>query len=190
VFYHLARAWGGLGNAAERRTALARFSQLTKLESESADRQRQAALLIDEARNLLQKGDLKAAAGRLESAREVRPGDATLLFRLAGLNYDLERYGAAREYAQAAISISPSTWLYHYLLGLVERRTNRLQEARASLETAAILQGSEAPVFNALGEVLLQSNDRKAAIEAFRKAVQLAPGDSAYRQNLDSAVRQ
>jgi superkiller protein 3 len=187
VFYQLARAWGGLGKAAERRAALAKFSELTKKEKENTESQRKAAALIDEARALLQTGDLENAAARLELAREVKPGDATLLFRLAGLNFDLQRYDAAREYVQAAISISPTTWLYHYLLGLVERSANRVTDARASLETAAKLQSTEAPVFNALGEVLMEQGERQAAIAAFEKAVKLAPSDASFRQNLESA---
>ena len=120
MFYQLARAWGGLGRAPERKLALAKFSELTKKEKDNIELQRQAAKWIDDARSLLQAGDLESAANRLEQAREALPGDVTLLFRLAGLNFDLQRYNAAREYAQAAISISPATWLYHYLLGLVE----------------------------------------------------------------------
>jgi tetratricopeptide (TPR) repeat protein len=187
IFYQLARALGGLGKGAERRAALARFSELAKKQNVDEELQRKAAAWIDEARELLQAGDLENAAARLELAREVKPGDATLLFRLAGLNFDLQRYDSAREYAQAAISISPSTWLYHYLLGLVERGANRLTDARASLETAARLQSTEAPVFNALGEVLLEQGERRAAIAAFEKAVKLSPNDATFRQNLESA---
>jgi len=187
VFYQLARAWGGLGKAPERRAALARFSELAKKQNADEEALRKAAAWIDEARALLQAGDLETAAARLELARDVKPGDATLLFRLAGLNFDLQRYDTAREYVQAAISISPSTWLYYYLLGLVERSANRLNDARASLETAANLQSTEAPVFNALGEVLLEQGERQAAIAAFEKAVKLAPSDAAFRQNLESA---
>jgi tetratricopeptide (TPR) repeat protein len=189
VFYQLARAWGGLGNATERKAALAKFSELTKKEKDNAESQRRAAALIDEARVLLQTGDLAKAAERLELAREAKPGDAALLFRLAGLHFDLQRYDTAREYAQAAISISPATWLYHYLLGLVEQSARHLPDAQASLELAAKLQPTEAPVFNALGQVLLARGDREAAILAFDKAVKLAPGDQAFRQNLDSARR-
>ena len=187
VFYQLARAWGGLGKAPERKAALAKFSELTKKEKDNAELQRKAAAWIDEARALLQAGDLENAAARLELAREAKPGDATLLFRLAGLNFDLQRYDAAREYVQAAISISPATWLYHYLLGLVERSANRLTDARASLEVAAKLQSTEAPVFNALGEVLMEQGERLAAIAAFEKAVKLAPDDASFRQNLETA---
>ena len=189
VFYQLARAEGGLGKAAERKEALARFSELAKREKENSELQRKAAAWIDEARVLLQAGDLENAAKRLELAREAKPGDAALLFRLAGLNFDMQRYDIAREYVQAAISISPATWLYHYLLGLVEQSAKHLADARESLEIAAKLQPTEAPVFNALGQVLLEQGQRQAAIAAFEKAVKLAPGDTAFRQNLDSASR-
>jgi superkiller protein 3 len=168
---------------------LARFSELAKKQNDDEELQRKAAAWIDEARVLLHAGDLEKAVARLELAREAKPGDATLLFRLAGLNFDLQRYDAAREYVQAAISISPATWLYHYLLGLVERSANRLTDARESLETAAKLQSTEAPVFNALGEVLLQQGERQAAIAAYEKAVKLAPNDATFRQNLESARR-
>ncbi|HEY9431419.1 MAG TPA: tetratricopeptide repeat protein [Blastocatellia bacterium] len=187
VFYQLARAWGGLGKAPERRAALARFSELTKKQNDDDELQRKAAAWIDEARGLLQKGDLENAAARLELAREAKPGDATLLFRLAGLNFDLKRYDAAREYVQAAISIAPATWLYHYLLGLIEQSVNHLADAKESLETASRLQSTEAPVFNALGEVLLALGERQAAIAAFEKAVKIAPDDPTFRRNLESS---
>ncbi len=189
VFYQLARAWGSLGKTAERKAALSRFSELTKREKEDIELQRKAAVWIDEARTLLQAGDLEKAAARLDLARETKPGDATLLFRLAGLNFDLQRNDMAREYVQAAISISPATWLYHYLLGLVERSANHLADSRASLEMAVKLQPTEAPAFNALGEVLLEQGERQAAIAAFEKAVKLAPGDATFQRNLASARR-
>ena len=187
VFYQLARAWGGLGDPAERKAALAMFSDLTKKEKDNSERQRRASAWIDEARALLQKGDLYTAVQRLELARESKPGDASLLFRLASLNFDLRRYDEAREYVQAAISISPSIWLHHYLLGLVEKESNHLTDAKVSLEIAAELQPTEALIFNALGEVLLMQSERKAAIAAFKKAVKLAPDDNAFRLNLEAA---
>jgi tetratricopeptide (TPR) repeat protein len=189
VFYQLARALGGLNKAAERKDALVRFSELTKREKESTAQQREASALVDQARELVQAGNLEEAAKRLELAREARPGDGSLLFRLAGLHFDLGRFATAREYVQAAISISPATWLYHYLLGLVERADGRTTEARASLEVAAKLEPKEAPVWNTLGEVLLEQREAKAAAAAFQKAVELSPGDETYKRNLDAARR-
>jgi len=189
VFYQLARACGGLGDAAQRKLALAKFSELTRKEKDSAELKRQSVRWIDEARTLLQNNDLENAAKRLELAREATPGDATLLFRLASLNFDLLRFDPAREYVQAAISISPATWLYHYLLGLIEKSSNHLNEAKASLELAVKLNDKEGGVFNALGEVVLEQGDRKSAIAYFEKATRLSPTDPRFRENLAFAKR-
>ncbi len=185
IHYQLARAWGGLNRPADRKLALTKFSELTKQDKENSELQKRALQFVDEARQLLQAGDLSTAAQRLEQAREARPGDATLLFRLAGLNFDLGRLDVAREYAQAAISISPAMWLHHYLLGLIEKGARRLIDARASLELAARLNGTEAPVFNAIGEVAREQGHRAEALVAFEKACQLAPNEEMFRQNLE-----
>lgn len=187
VYYHLARAYGGLGNGEGRKAALARFSELTRREKEDVEAQRKAAKWVDEARSFVQSGDLRSAIARLDMARETRPGDASILFRLAGLHYDLQQLDLAREYVQAAISISPAVWLHHFLLGLVEKSSGQWDDARQSLETAAKLNPGAAEVFNALGEVATQLRDWNAAIDAFERASNLAPGESAYRQNLESA---
>lgn len=189
IYYHLARAYGGLGRAEDRRQALAKFSEFTRQEKESAESQRRASRLVDEARTLMQSGDLQGAVNRLDQAREARPGDHTLLFRLAGLQFDLGQYGMARESVQAAIAISPSTWLYHYLLGLIEKGSGRWSDAQASLETAASLNTSAAEVQNALGEVAIRQGDKARAVAGFERAVQLNPAEPVYRQNLESAKR-
>ena len=139
IYYHLARACGGLGDAPGRAQALGRFAALSKQAKEAAGAQRQGVLLMDEAKKQVEAGNLDAALAALESARQLRPADAHVLFRLASLDFDLKRYEAARNYAQEAISLAPTEWLYHYLLGLVENAAGRSQAARASLETAVKL---------------------------------------------------
>ncbi len=187
VYYQLARAWGGLGNTVERRKALEYFSTLTRSEKDYTEKQRQASAWVEEAREFLQKGELELAIKRLESALQVNANDATLMFRIAGLNYDLQHFDAARKYVQAAIEITPSVWLYHYLLGLIERSSHRFSEAKSSLLTAATLQPTEAPVLNALGELLMLTGEYNSAITAFEKAEKLSPDDVTIQQNLESA---
>ena len=110
-------------------------------------------------------------------------------FRLASLQYDLQRYDLARNYAQEAITLAPSEWLYHYLLGLVELASRRWQPSRSSLDIAARLNPSAAEVHNALGQVALREDDPRRAIESFERAVELDPEQPAYRLNLESARR-
>jgi tetratricopeptide (TPR) repeat protein len=189
VYYHLARAFGGLGRQEERRKALARFAELTRKSKQDTEAQRGAMRLLEQAKALVDSGDLHAAAARMEEARDLRPSDDRILFRLASLQYDLQRYDLARNYAQEAITLAPSEWLYHYLLGLVEMASGRWQPARSNLDIAARLNPSAAEVHNALGQVALREDDPRRAVESFERAVELDPEQPAYRLNLESARR-
>jgi tetratricopeptide (TPR) repeat protein len=189
VYYHLARAYGGLGRQEERAQALARFAQITKKSKEDVEGQRRALGLMEEAKSLVDAGNLHLAAARMEEARELRPSDDRLLFRLASLQYDLKRYDLAHGYAQEAIALAPSEWLYHYLAGLIAKGAGKWRQARNSLETAARLNASAAEVQNALGEVAVHEGNFQGAIAAFERAVQLNPDERAYRLNLEAARR-
>jgi tetratricopeptide (TPR) repeat protein len=187
IYYHLARAYGGLGLADDRTAALAKFGEVTKKSKADAAAQRQADQLVEQAKRLVDSGDLNTAALRLESARELRPSDATILFRLGSLYYDLQRYELARDYAQEAASLAPSEWLYHYLLGLIEKSLKDWKEAQGSLDTALELKPSAAEVLNAMGLVALAQGDSKRAVNCFQRAVELDPNQQAYRENLNDA---
>jgi tetratricopeptide (TPR) repeat protein len=187
VYYHLARAYGGLDRADDRRKALARFSELTQRSKDDTEAQRKALRLIESSRTLLAAGDLNGAAAQLEEARRLRPADDGVLYRLASLNFDMRRNDLAKAYVEEAISHAPSQWLYHYLLGMIESNSARWPKARASLETAIRLNPSAAEAHNALGNAALQLHDRKLAIASFERAVELSPNEPAYRLNLDAA---
>ncbi len=189
VYYQLARAYGKLDRMDDRRQALARFSELTRQSSRQREDQRQAVRLTEEAQVLVEAGDLRGAVVRLEEARVIRPSDDKILFRLAGLNFDLKQFENARNYSQEAISLAPSEWLYHYLLGLVEVSSGRRRDARGSFETARKLNASAAEVHDALGELYLEENDLTQALACFRRAVELRPDEPLYRQHLTSASR-
>jgi tetratricopeptide (TPR) repeat protein len=188
VYYHLARAYGGLGRPDDRAKALARFAELTRKQKEDVEAQRRALRLMEEAGTMVDAGNLPAAAARLEEARGLRPSDDRLLFRLASVEYDLKRYDLAESSAQEAIALAPSEWLNHYLAGLIAKASAKWAQARTSLETAARLNTSAPEVQNALGEVALHSGDRQRAIAYFRRASELNPGEPAYRLNLEAAL--
>lgn len=189
VYYHLARAYGSLGNTEDRARALGKFAELTKKSKEDLEALRQSAKLTDQASSLVSSGDLNGAAARLEQARELHPSDDALLFRLAGVHFDLRQYDKARGYAEEAISLAPAEWLYRYLLGLIETRVNRWQQAEVSLRFAAQLNPSAAEVHNALGQVALGEGDPERAAASFLRAAELDPKEAAYRSNLEAARR-
>ena len=153
IYFHLARAYGGLGRAEDRKTALAKFTELSSRAKSDTEAQRSAASLVEEAKALVVTGDLAGAYAKMEHARELRPHDDSILFRLASLGYDLGHHDKAREAIQEAVAIAPSEWIYHFLLGLIEGRSGRLAQSRASLEVALRLNPGAADARAALAEV-------------------------------------
>jgi len=189
IHYHLARVYGAVGRQEDRRAALARFSEVTRKSKESTENHRMALRLSEQAKSLVESGNLAAAVARMEEARELRPSDALILFRLGSLHYDLGRYDLARNFAQEALSLAPSEWLFHHLLGLAELELNQLPQARLSLEVSLKLNPMAADVHNALGQLAMRENNPKLAIASFQRAAELDPRQPAYRLNLEAARR-
>jgi len=142
VYYRLARAYGGAGRQQDRQRGLDRFLELKEQSKRHAEAKREAAKLVERALPLVKAGNIESAIPWIEKARELQPGDAPILFRLAGLYYDLQKYNAARARVEEAIELSPSEWLYHYLLGLVEKDSGAAERARSSFENALRLNPS------------------------------------------------
>ena len=187
IYYQLARVYGGLGRAQDRQRALAQFAALAKKSKDAAEGPRTAARLMEQAKSLIDSGDLKGALAQMEEAHRLQPADDKVLFRLAGVEYDLQQYTAARQHAANAIAIAPSEWLYHFLLGLIDKSLGDLQQAEGSLETALRLNPTAAPVHNALGELALARNDAHRAVASFQRASELDSQQPAYRSNLEAA---
>src|SRR6202011_1845523 len=107
VYYHLGRAYGGLGRAQDRAAALEKFAELSKQSKADTDARREALKLVEQAKGLVESGDLAGALPLMERRRDTRPQDDSILFRLASLDYDLARYGKAREAIEEAIALAP-----------------------------------------------------------------------------------
>ncbi len=187
VYYQLARAEGGLGRVEKRKAALAKFAELRQQALSDIESRRQANKLMEQAKEALATGDLPGALARMQQANEFSRHDERVLFRMASLDYDLGHYPAARDSVQEAIALTPSQWVYHLLLGLIEGRAGRLEEARASLTKAVHLNPSAADAHNALGEVHLRRSENSAAVASFQRACELDPEQTAYRLNLEIA---
>jgi tetratricopeptide (TPR) repeat protein len=187
IHYQMAMALAKLDRLLERDKALKRFRELRDRTHSKAEEVRQAARLIEEAKPYVDRGELGHALELLRKANAAHPDSAEILFRIAGLEYDLRRLDAARATVLRAIELRSDEWNYYFLLGLVEKDASRLAESRNALETALRLNPQSADVHNQLGTIALAQGLKKDAIESFRTAVKLAPGDSAFRANLEAA---
>ncbi len=187
VYYHLARAYRGLGRPDDASKALERFSALRSEAGREVEGSREAARLMIQAKPLVDEGKLFEAIAILERAVRLDSKSPQVLFRLAGLYYDTRQFDRARENVRAAINLAPSEYLYHYLSGLIDKDSGRLNAARTSFETAIRLNPSAADGFNQLGNLAMTQRIFVEAIKYFEKAVQSDPKEPAYRLNLQVA---
>lgn len=189
IHYRLALAYGRTGRAADRDRELATFRSLKKAAEDAAEAGREAARLTEQAGELINAGDLTSALGVLEKARRLDPANERVLFRLAGVQFDLKQFERARETVTEAIRHVPSEWSYYYLLGLTDKATNRLVDARQNLELAVRLNPRAADVFNQLGDVAMRQGDAPRAVKYFSRAAELDTAEPAYQSNLRAARR-
>lgn len=189
VYYHLARAYRKLARPEDARKALERFSALRSQSGSEVEGRREAARLTMQAKPLVAEGRLPEAIAILERAAGLDSKNPQVLFRLAGLYYDTRQFDRARQNARLAIGLAPSEYLYHYLSGLIDKDSGRLDAARTSFETAIKLNPSAAESFNQLGNLAMAHRRFPEATQFFKKAAQLDQREPAYQLNLEAAQK-
>jgi tetratricopeptide (TPR) repeat protein len=188
VYYQMAMALGKLNRNEERTQALQHFRELKEKGQKSEEDVRRAARLIEQAKPLVDRGELVQARQLLQQAHSLQPDSGDILFRLAGLQYDLRQYAAARNSVTDAIRQTSDEWNYYLLLGLIEKDVNRLDESRHALEKALQLNPSSADVHNHLGDLAMRQSQFLKAVEHFQDALKLVPNDRAIQANLQAAL--
>jgi tetratricopeptide (TPR) repeat protein len=187
IYYYLSQTYRSMGRAADAQEALEHFKALRNQNQQNTESQREAARLTLEARRLVEAGDVPNAVSALEKARGMDEHNAPVLFRLAGLYFEIHQYARANASIQEAIQLVPSQWDYHYLKGLIEIGEDHFDLAEQSLQTAVLLNPSSAEIHNQLGELALRRKDVDHAVKEFARAVELAPAEQLYRTNLEHA---
>jgi tetratricopeptide (TPR) repeat protein len=187
IYYRLARAYRGAGNEEEGKKAMAQFTALRGKAAEDEEKQREATRLVEQAKAMVDANRLQEAIDLLERSRALSGSDPQLLFRLAGLYYDTQRFAQAGEDVEAAIAIAPSEWTYYYLAGLIDEKTGRLEEAAKRLSIAARLNPTGAELFNELGNVAMAQRNYSEAAREFDAAARLDQHEPAYETNARTA---
>jgi len=187
VYYQMATALGKLNRSEERAQALEHFRQLREKKQKTDEDVRRAERLLEMAKPLVDQGELVQAVSLLQEAHSIQPDSGDILFRLAGLQYDLRRYVAARQSVTEAIRRTSDEWNYYLLLGLIEKDVSRLDESRVALERALQLNPNSADIRNHLGDVAMRQTRFREAAEHFQIALKFAPDDLAIQANLEAA---
>jgi tetratricopeptide (TPR) repeat protein len=121
-------------------------------------------------------GHPAAAADAFRRARAAGDQNPDLLNQLAVLSAEMRQPDEARALFQELLAQDPAAATSWFNLGLFELQSPRLPDAVAAFRRAVALDPSYGDAWNALGSALL-ATDKAGAVDAWRHAERLVPGD-------------
>ena len=131
-----------------------------------------------------QERDVDAAVLAIQKATLMDPGNSHYNQLFVNLLIQLGKWTQAEAAADAAINQVSSAGLYH-LRATIRRRQQNLKGAIQDWQEASRLQPTH-PVFYAqAAETWRQLGDRQHALELFKKAQRLAPGNPHYQKRVN-----
>ena len=155
--------------------ALASYRNAARLDPESGDGQFNLGTALAAARLF------REAAAALRRATEIDPASAEAWANLGNVYLDLEKPEEARGPLERALQLKPSA-LVHNSLGTLHFEKGALNLAQSHFESAVRLQGDYDAAYLNLGHVYLRRRDRQRALEMFREAARLNPGNQEAKQ--------
>jgi tetratricopeptide (TPR) repeat protein len=124
----------------------------------------------------------KEALAVVEELRKIDPDNATYHLNAGLLLAQLKRYDEAEEAMRKAIELTPgSARAYQSLVELLLRRRSKPPETEALAKKLVALEPT-AYHYALLGEACSRNLDRAGALEAMKRATELAPDDENIRR--------
>jgi Flp pilus assembly protein TadD len=182
-----------LGNTATRAgnydLAIPEFRKALDLTAPDSPKRADIYLRIGE--TYRRKGDSEAAIANLREAREIQPGNVTVLTTLALVLDGVGRRDEAGELYRAVVNLDPNNGVALNNLAFL------MSETGGDLDTALDLAArakQALPNLNeidgTIGWILLKKNDTAGALTLFRDLVQKSPGQAPFHHHLALAMLQ
>jgi len=135
---------------------------------------------------LARQGKLDAAIETFDEILQINPDHSKACNNLGNAYLQKGAYENAIEHYRRAILLNPGLHLAYTNLGQALIQLDRLDEAKSVLERALAL-GPSAEANYYLGNLHARRQDMEKAIQFFSEAVQINPGWTAARENLERA---
>jgi len=135
----------------------------------------------------LGSGDAKMARGEFDRTLAIDPGFAAAHVSLGQILLEAREFPAAAQHLDRAIQLlgtSADAADAHYLRAKINTAQNEMQQAAVHLTTAVKLRPDYAEAWSDLGQMRKGLNDSDGAVDAFKRAVEAAPGDAAAQYRL------
>jgi len=118
---------------------------------------------------------MEQAVAMAQKAIADNPKDSSSHYILAQDAMNKKKWDIAINELNKAIQNDPSNYLYYYDLGKIQFTTKKYSEAAISFDTACKKKSDFAPARYNLGLSYLRSGNESAALEAFRKTIDISP---------------
>lgn len=136
------------------------------------------------------RGELEAAARDFRSATALDPASAGPLEALADIYYERQRYDRAIDTHERRLRLDSRAPVIHYKLALAHYRAGHMADAKQALADALALDSRLPEAHYLLGLCLRDQQQPRDAVEAFERAVTLAPGMIPAREELAALYEQ
>jgi tetratricopeptide (TPR) repeat protein len=182
--YALGNALSRMGRTEEARAQLERFKS-ARDEEERADAEGKRALsAFARGRKLLEENRLDEAIQAFLEMTELNPRAHQGYAFLAKAHFSRKETPVAIAYVRRAISLSPGTAEYPYLLSLFLKERGDKRGALDALSSALSLDPENPTLHNAQGVLLEDLGDLEGSAKALERAVALDSENPAYMLNL------
>jgi tetratricopeptide (TPR) repeat protein len=123
-----------------------------------------------------QQGRIADAKNEFQTAMDLDNDNWRWPYLLGALQIDTGDLKGAEQSLNAALAKTQDNARILYDLGIVYRKQGRFGEAESTLEKSVKLDPRADPLME-LGQVAVQQNDYRKAIDSYERAVQLSPSD-------------
>ncbi len=165
----------------------AEFEAASRAEHEQAENHVQSLHLVEQANTLAMQNKLPEAQELLQEALEKNPDNGFAYSQQAKIYFSLGQDSQARAAIQKAIQLQPYQPDFLYVRGVIEEKDGNLDAAMAALRSVTLVNPREADAYFEIGKIWLLKKDRAQALSAFKKAAELEPDDTDYREAVRAA---
>jgi tetratricopeptide (TPR) repeat protein len=167
--------------------ARAEFEAASRAEHEQSENRVQSLHLVEQANTLAMQNKLTEAQELLREALNRNPGNGFAYSQQAKIHYSLQQNSQAKAAIEKALQLQPFQPDFLYVQGVIEEKAGNLDAAMAALRSVTLVNPREADAYFEMGKIWLLKNDRAQALSAFKKAAELEPDDSDYREAVRTA---
>ncbi|HEY0547362.1 MAG TPA: FG-GAP-like repeat-containing protein [Pyrinomonadaceae bacterium] len=137
---------------------------------------------------LLEQFKYKEGAEAFKRALQLEPKLALARINLGIALFNVPDLAGAQREALNAIAVAPNAPQPHYILGLIAKAQNRMEDAILSFQRVLKLDPQDAGASINLGQLFTQQRKYTEAITAFRAALSSEPYNSTALYNLGTAL--